>query len=79
MIIVAIVKDSRTHPLYKKLVAIIGEDRVNDNRVSISLYSKDAGHLTPEKPGIIVMSETESDGGSSPTFRNLQDTTYRLL
>jgi len=58
VIVVTIVKSSESHPLYKKLAAIVGEDRVNDNQVIISAYTKDASHLTAEKPGIVVMPET---------------------
>ncbi|MFW9848205.1 MAG: FAD-binding oxidoreductase [Candidatus Thorarchaeota archaeon] len=49
------VKPSRTHSLYDDLVEIVSENRVNDNSVIISAYSKDACHLTAERPGIVVM------------------------
>ncbi|TFF92807.1 FAD-binding oxidoreductase, partial [Candidatus Thorarchaeota archaeon] len=50
-----VIKASKTHPLYEKIVEIVGEEQVNDNPVVISSYSKDACHLTAERPGIIVM------------------------
>ncbi|MHA1908646.1 MAG: FAD-binding oxidoreductase [Candidatus Thorarchaeota archaeon] len=52
------VKPSRTHSLYNDLAEIVGEKRVNDNSVIISAYSKDACHLTAERPGIVVMPES---------------------
>ncbi len=53
-----IVKPANTHPLYKDLVEIAGEDRVSDNQLIISAYSKDASHLTAERPGVVVLPET---------------------
>ncbi len=53
-----VVKSSQTHPLYEELVAITDEDRVNDNQIIISAYSKDACHLEAERPGIVVMPES---------------------
>ncbi|MHA1735497.1 MAG: FAD-binding oxidoreductase [Candidatus Thorarchaeota archaeon] len=53
-----IVRPARSHPLYDDIVGIVGEDRVNDNQVIISSYSKDASHLTAERPGIVVMPES---------------------
>ncbi|MFW9812727.1 MAG: FAD-binding oxidoreductase [Candidatus Thorarchaeota archaeon] len=50
-----VVKAYESHPLYRELVSIVGEDRVNDNPVIISAYSKDACHLEAERPGIVVM------------------------
>ncbi len=52
------VKSSGTHPLLDKITSIVGESRVNDNPVIISSYTKDACHLTAERPGIIVMPES---------------------
>ncbi|MDF1539538.1 MAG: FAD-binding oxidoreductase [Candidatus Thorarchaeota archaeon] len=52
------VKSLGTHPLLDKILSIVGEDRVNDNPVIISSYTKDASHLTAERPGIIVMPES---------------------
>ncbi len=52
------VKSTETHPLFNELVAIVGDTRVNDNPVIISSYSKDASHLTAERPGIVVMPES---------------------
>ncbi|MHA2116643.1 MAG: hypothetical protein ACXABM_14190 [Candidatus Thorarchaeota archaeon] len=40
-----VVKATENHPLYKELVSIVGEKRVNDNPVIISAYSQDACHL----------------------------------
>ncbi|TXT55791.1 MAG: hypothetical protein BAJATHORv1_30174 [Candidatus Thorarchaeota archaeon] len=54
----SIIKSSQTHPLYKDLVKIVGEDRVSDSRVVMSAYSKDACHLTAERPEVVVMPET---------------------
>ncbi|MBN2230626.1 MAG: FAD-binding oxidoreductase [Candidatus Thorarchaeota archaeon] len=50
-----VVKASASHPLYNELLAIVGQDRVNDNQVIISAYSKDACHLVADRPGIVVM------------------------
>ncbi|MGY5852872.1 MAG: FAD-binding oxidoreductase [Candidatus Thorarchaeota archaeon] len=54
----SVVKSSKSHSLYDQLVAIVGEDRANDNQLIISSYSKDACHLTAERPGIVVMPTT---------------------
>ncbi len=51
----SIVKSSKIHPLYDKLTSIVGEDRLNDNPLIISSYSKDSSHLTDQRPGIVVM------------------------
>ena len=51
----AYVKPAETHQLYGELKAIVGQERVNDNQVIISAYSKDACHLEAERPGIVVM------------------------
>jgi FAD/FMN-containing dehydrogenase len=53
-----VVRASQSHPLYESLTQIVDVDRVNDNAVIISSYSKDACHLTAERPGIVVMPET---------------------
>ncbi|MFW9959222.1 MAG: hypothetical protein ACFFCT_14215, partial [Candidatus Odinarchaeota archaeon] len=50
-----VVKAAASHQLYDELVAIVGQERVNDNPVIISAYSKDACHLEAERPGIVVM------------------------
>ncbi len=50
-----VVRSSGRHILYKELVGIVSENRVNDNPVIISAYSKDASHLEAERPGIVVM------------------------
>ncbi|MHA2145545.1 MAG: FAD-binding oxidoreductase [Candidatus Thorarchaeota archaeon] len=53
-----VVKATENHPLYKELVSIVGEKRVNDNPVIISAYSQDACHLEAERPGIVVLPES---------------------
>jgi len=50
-----VVGSSKNHPLYSELVSITAKERVSDNQVIISAYSKDACHLEAERPGIIVM------------------------
>jgi len=52
---VSVVKAVGRHPLYRELTSVVGEDRVNDNQVIISAYSRDACHLTAKRPGIVVM------------------------
>jgi FAD/FMN-containing dehydrogenase len=54
----SIVKPSKDHPLYENLASIVSEDRLNDSQLIISSYSKDACHLTAERPGIVVMPTT---------------------
>ncbi|MGY5875528.1 MAG: FAD-binding oxidoreductase [Candidatus Thorarchaeota archaeon] len=54
----SIVKSSKSHSLYEQLIAIVGEERANDNQLIISSYSKDACHLTAERPGVVVMPTT---------------------
>ena len=54
----SIVKPAKVHPLFDKLASIVSEERLSDNPVIISSYSKDACHLTQEKPGIVVMPKT---------------------
>ena len=50
-----IVKAEAVHPLYERLVSIVGKERATDSKLIISAYSKDACHLTAERPGIVVM------------------------
>lgn len=57
-VFMTIVKSSKNHPLYESISAVVGTDRVSDNQVIISSYSKDACHLTAERPGMVVMPET---------------------
>ncbi|MFW9910104.1 MAG: FAD-binding oxidoreductase [Candidatus Thorarchaeota archaeon] len=52
------VKPSKSHLLYDGLAEIVGENRVNDNSVIISAYTRDACHLTAKRPGIVVMPES---------------------
>ncbi|RDE11654.1 MAG: hypothetical protein C4K47_09500 [Candidatus Thorarchaeota archaeon] len=49
------VQASKIHPLYDALQAIVGDERVSDSPVIVSAYSKDACHLTAERPGVVVM------------------------
>ncbi|TFG33366.1 FAD-binding oxidoreductase, partial [Candidatus Thorarchaeota archaeon] len=53
--IMTVVQSSASHPLYGDIVTIVGKNRVNDNPVIISAYSKDSCHLEAERPGIVVM------------------------
>ncbi len=53
-----IVGSAQSHALYKQIVDIVGEERVNDNQIIISSYSHDASHLKAERPGIVVLPET---------------------
>ncbi len=53
-----IVTSSKGHPLYEELVSIVGADRVTDSPVILSAYSKDASHLTAERPGIVVLPQS---------------------
>ncbi len=53
-----IIPFSGMHPLYDDIVAIVGKERVSDDKVIISSYRMDASHLTAERPGIVVMPET---------------------
>ena len=50
-----VIQSLKNHPLYDEIVDIVGKDRVNDNPVIISAYSKDACHLVAKRPGIVVM------------------------
>ncbi|NWF96298.1 MAG: FAD-binding oxidoreductase [Candidatus Thorarchaeota archaeon] len=43
------------HPLHADIASIVGEPNVSDNPVIISAYSRDACHLTAERPAIVVM------------------------
>ncbi len=52
-----VVRASANHPIYKELMAIVGQERVNDSQIIISAYSRDACHLEAERPGIVVMPE----------------------
>ncbi len=54
----SVLRAGATHALYKQLTQIVGPERVNDNPIIISAYSRDACHLTAERPGIVVMPES---------------------
>ncbi|MHA1770209.1 MAG: FAD-binding oxidoreductase [Candidatus Thorarchaeota archaeon] len=53
-----VIKPANVHPLYSDIAGIVGDDRVSDNQLIISAYSKDASHLTAERPGIVVLPTT---------------------
>ncbi len=53
--LMTVVRSTQSHPLYDRLEEIVGEDRLNDNQIIISSYSKDSSHLTAERPGIVVI------------------------
>ncbi len=54
---VSVIKASAVHPLYRRLCDILDESRVTDNPLVTTAYSRDASHLTAERPGVVVMPE----------------------
>ncbi len=53
-----VLRSRDVQPLYRQISDIVGPEHVNDNPVIVSAYSRDACHLTAERPGIVVMPES---------------------